>query len=189
MENIEDIFKNSGGCFEGHTVFKNGFHGNGWFEKGFIIRNPILLDQLTRAQADLIKMSFPNTDLLVGPVYSGALLATHVAKHLNLELTITLGKGDEITFHHMYVPAPPRKVVVIEDMIFTGTDVKANVRFLKNKGFDVEGVCVLVNRQPETIEGVKVISVLEKPLFEYYESDKCPLCEKGVEIKYDGVRE
>lgn len=189
MDSFLELLKQSGGFFEGHTVFKNGFHGNGWIEKGFIIRKPRVLDMVTRYQAEIVARNFPESELIVGPIVNGSIIASFVAKHLDKEFAITVGNDAGVEFHRMYVPKPPKKVVLIEDLIFTGHDIAANVRFLKEKGFGVEGVVVWINRQEDNIDGVKIISLLDKPPFEFYEAKDCPLCLSNTPVKYSDIRE
>ncbi|EKD99611.1 MAG: hypothetical protein ACD_22C00222G0002 [uncultured bacterium] len=189
INNFEKLLTQSGGLFEGHTVFKNGYHGDGWVEKGFIIRKPRILDLVTILQAEMIAKSFPDVDLIVGPIVNGSIVASFVAKHLGKEFAITVGKNEEIEFHRMYIPKPPKKVVLVEDLIFTGTDVKANIDFLRYKGFEVLGVSVWINRLKGEINKTKVISLLEQPPFDLYKPEECLLCIKHAPVMYNDIRE
>jgi orotate phosphoribosyltransferase len=149
---------------------------------------PKRLDEMTKAQAELVKQYAPDVELLIGPEINGSIIASHVGRHLDKPFTITQGKGEEIKYHRMYEVPEGTKVVLIEDLVFTGTDVGANVRFLKNKGMDVQGVFVWINRQQDEFNGVKVYSLL-KPPFEFYKSEDCPLCKENVPFKYENIRE
>lgn len=190
MDNLEfiEILKTSGGLMSGHTSFKNGLHGNGWIEKGFIIRKPKVLDRVTHLQAEMVRDSFPEVDLLIGPIVNGSIVASFVAKHLEKEFAITVGKGPEIEFHRMHIPEKGRRVVLIEDLVFTGTDVKDNIKFLTEYGLFVQGVAVWINRQSSNLGGVQVVSLTDSP-FEFYPQTECPLCKNGDPVLYSGVRE
>lgn len=188
MGNLTDLFKNSGGWNEGHTVFKNGFHGNGWIEKGFVIRFPKLLEEVTKEQAELVKEHAPETELIIGPEVNGAIIASHVSRYVDKPFTFTTGKNEEVQFHRMYDPPVGTKVVVIEDLVFNGTDILANIKFLKNKGMEVLGAFVWINRQKYEFDGVKVYRLIEPP-FQYYTKEDCPLCKSGVSVKYENIRE
>jgi orotate phosphoribosyltransferase len=188
MDTLTEIFKTSGGWNEGHTSFKNGFHGNGWIEKWFVIRFPKLLEEATKAQAKLVKKYAPDVELLIGPEINGSIIASHIGRHLDKTFTITKGKGAEIEFHRMYNPPVGTKVVVIDDLSFSGTDIESNVKFLKDKGMEVLGVFIWINRQKDEFDGVKVYSLI-KPPFEYYTKEECPLCKSGIPVKYENIRE
>jgi len=183
----EEIFQVSGGVFPGHTQFYNGWHGNGWIEKGFIIRYPNLLDEMSKRQSAAIMKTFPETNLVVGAAHNGSIIAGFTARHLNLLFAHTHGKGQEIKFHRAYVPTQPFNICLVEDLVFSGTDVADHIKFFNNGGHRPTGVCVWVNRREDNIDGVKVISLFQHP-FEIYKQD-CPLCAEGVPIKYQNIRE
>ncbi len=188
MNDLAELFKNSGGWMEGHTSFKNGFHGNGWFEKGFIMRNPKLLTIISETQANMIKQHSPDVDYLVGPAICGSILATHIDKYFNKGFVMTTGKGEELIFDRMFIPQKGSKLVITDDLVSSGADIASNVAFLKSKGMEVLGIFVWINRQQDEFDGVKVYSLIEPP-FQYYTAENCPLCKSGVPIKYENVRE
>jgi orotate phosphoribosyltransferase len=115
-------------------------------------------------------------------------VGSQVAMHLDCEFAVTLGKGEEILFHRRYSPNIDQPVCFVEDIIFSGTDVEANIKFLKQIGFKDIYICCWMNRREEIINGVKVYSLIEN-IFEKYETQSCPLCQNQEEIMYDGVRE
>lgn len=188
MDTVLEIFKNSGGWMDGHTEFKNGYHGNGWIEKGFIIRKPRLLDAITKFQAEQVRKEFPDVELIVGPVTCGVIVASYVSRHLDQEYMITLGKGDEVEFHRMFTPRIGTKIVLVEDLLFTGVDVISNLKYLKQQQMEVMGVSVWINRRENLLEGTRVISLIEPP-FQTFLSTKCPLCECGEELIHRNIRE
>lgn len=188
MENIEKILKDTGAWHDGHTEFRNGFHGNGWLQKDAIVRNPNYLDQVSKLQADLILQEFPGVDSVFGPVTGGAIIASFVAKHLGKEIGVILGKQDPIIFHGMKTPKKGEKVVVVEDIVSSGTDMGRFIKFLKQSKADVLGISVWMNRKGPQIEGVKIISLVES-VFKTYSKEECPLCVSGVKIKYKDIRE
>ena len=187
-KSTEEIFKISGGWNEGHTEFKNGWHGNGWFEKGFVIRYPNLLDEITRRQAIKLKENFANIDVLVGAAQNGSIVASYVAKHLNIRFAITVGKGEEILFHRSFKPEAGLRVCLVDDLIFSGTDTKDHIKFFEKQGLDLVGVSVWVSRQGHEVGGVNVVSLIESK-FNQYQSDTCPLCQQAIPIEFRSIRE
>ena len=184
----EEIFKISGALLEGHTEFYNGKHGNGWIEKGFIIRHPNLLEELSRRQAEQIKKFYPNTNFIVGTAYNGTVVASYVARHLNTLFAHTYGKGQDISFHRMFKPPKGLNLCFVEDLIFSGTDVSDHINFFKNYSLNIQGVSVWVNRQKDIIQETKITSLINTP-FRFYEKETCPLCQKKVPIRYLNSRE
>ena len=184
----EDIFKISGCLMEGHTEFYNVWHGNGWIDKGQIIRYPNLLQEITRRQSTQIKENFYRTNLIVGAAFNGSIIAIHVARYLNTLFAHTCGKGEDINFQKMFKPPKGLNVCFVEDIIFSGTDVSDHIKFFKNYGLNVEGISVWVNRQKDNFNGVKITSLI-KPPFEYYLKENCPLCKNNIPILFSNIRE
>lgn len=187
--NLLDILQNAGGWYEGHTSFKNGFHGNGWIEKGFVVKKPKLLELFILEQAKQISNRYPSAELLVGPAVNGAIIASHLLRILNLEFAITYGKGQEIEFHRINIPKKELKVVLIEDLVFTGKDIRDNIEFLKKYGLDVLGVSTWVNRADDLEKDFEVAKLIEVPPFEKYNQTNCPMCKSNQPVKFSNIRE
>jgi orotate phosphoribosyltransferase len=181
-------FRQNGGWFSGHTAFRNGSHGDGWLEKGAIIRDVSVLDSIAHRQAEGIRSHFPEVELLLGSGECGSIVAAAVARHLSLPLAITVEEGKSLFFHRMHVPAAGQRAVLVDDLIFSGTDVRRHVDLLGTKGIEFLGVSVWVNRQSERIDGVPVHSLMAPPFSVFPEAD-CPLCRMGIPLAFTEVRE
>ncbi|HLE49213.1 MAG TPA: phosphoribosyltransferase family protein [Patescibacteria group bacterium] len=186
--NTKEIFIKAGAFHKGHVEFKNGMHGDGWLQKDLVVKNPIFLDDVAKLQAEKILESYPNVDLLMGPITGGAIIASHVAKYIHKEFGVILGKQDPVLFHDMNIPTPGDKVVIVEDIISSGTDMKRYLNFFKEKNVEVVGVSTWLNRQENIFNGVKVISLLGNN-FNLFPKEECPFCAKGEKIEFVNVRE
>ncbi len=185
---LEQVLKNSNALHIGHTEFKNGKHGNGWLQKDLIVRNPIFLDEMAKLQADNILKSYPEVSMLLGPVTGGAIVVSHVAKYIGKEFGVILGKQDPVIFHDMNIPIKDDKVVIVEDIISSGTDMGRYINFLKKESINILGVSVWLNRQTDRISEIEVVSLLKNP-FKTYEKDTCPLCAGDEKILFKNIRE
>ena len=185
---FKELLEKTGCIKRGHTSFYNGLHGNGWVDISAVMKFPAILEKITKLQSELIKEKLPGLNLIISPAVSGSIVGSQVAMHLNIEFAVTLGKGQDVIFHRRYNPSSEQSVCFVEDIIFSGTDVEANIEFLKNKGFKDIYVCCWMNRREEIINDVRVFSLIEN-MFDKYNVDSCPLCINGEVIKYNGVRE
>ena len=182
-----DRLRDLGGVRAGHTVFRNGFHGDGWLEKGVLIRRPDLLDEVARRQAESVRAHFPQTDVLVGASQCGAVLTGFVARHLGAQFAFTSSVG-ELAFHRMFVPEAGRKAVFVDDLICSGADLRAHAAFLRAASMTPLGASCWVNRQAGEVAGVRVVPLMPAP-FHLYMPGACPLCREGVPVQYQNVRE
>jgi orotate phosphoribosyltransferase len=172
----------------GHTAFRNGDHSDGWIEKGSLFRHPSRMTPIAQLQAAQIQAAFPETELIVGASQCGAIIAATVAALLGCDLALTVASGTELSFHRMHIPAQGQRTVLVDDLICSGTDVRAHVAFFQECGLALLGVSAWINRQPEQIAGVQVLSLLAPP-FQTYPAHACPLCQAGLPIVYTHVRE
>lgn len=184
----QEIFTAKDCLKKGHTTFLNGQHGDGWLDISSLLRFPINLTQIVKLQAELIKRDLPQVTLIVSPAISGSIIGSHVAKEMGCEFAVNHGKGDDIIWHRRYNPATNQPVCIVEDIISSGTDFEANIKFLQKCGFTEIYGCCWMNRREDDINGVRVISLFENPFKKYAEED-CPFCKHNDPVIFEGVRE
>lgn len=187
-QQIKTILQERQGWFDGHTRFRSGKHSNGWIEKGCIIRHPSSLNLITKLQASQIFNHFPDAQLLIGAPLCGAIVAGHVARHLDLDLAVTIRQTNGLWFHRMNIPVQGTRAVLVEDMICTGSDVSEHIQFFNEFGIELLGVSTWINRQLNYIAGCLVTSLIPAP-FENYSEMNCPMCQSNIPIQYDNIRE
>jgi orotate phosphoribosyltransferase len=181
-------FEDTQGWMIGHTAFKNGWHGDGWLEKGVLVRDPARLYTLLKHQANAIKKHFPQTELIVGIPACGAVVASFVAAHLELPLALTIPVQENLEFHRMHVPPPGLKAVIVDDLIFSGSDARAHLRFLSDHGLEVLGISAWVSRVGTELDGVPLATLMPAP-FQTFSAANCPLCLKAETIRWQDIRE
>jgi len=86
-------------------------------------------------------------------------------------------------------PNPPKKIVFIEDVIFTGESTIYNLQFLKSKGFEILGTSSWINRQNKDLENTKILTLENVAPFDFYPAETCPLCKVRESIMYSDIRE
>lgn len=185
---LTSLFQQNRGWFAGHTAFRNGMHGDGWLEKGAIIRDVSLLDSFAERQAAAIRTRFPETDLIICTGECGAIVAAAVARCLGYPIAVTISEGEQLYFHRMHIPASDQRAILVDDLIFSGTEVRRHVDFLQQTGIELLGVSAWVNRQSDHIAGVPVHSLMPPP-FSLFSITDCPLCQHKVPLAFTEIRE
>ncbi|WP_424952276.1 orotate phosphoribosyltransferase [Deinococcus sp.] len=183
---LASVLTNQSAMVAGHTALRNGLHSDGWTEKGAIIRAPALLSQVTRAQAEQVRQVLTGLTLVVGASYCGAVVASFVAQHLGLPVAFVNGDGGSMQFHRMHRPTSGQGVLIADDLICTGQDVKAIAAFLRAAGHTVLGVSAWLSRV--RLPSENVLTLAPAP-FESFNADTCPLCARGVPFAYTDIRE
>ncbi|MFB9991586.1 orotate phosphoribosyltransferase [Deinococcus oregonensis] len=138
---------------------------------------------MASAQARHISAAFPEATLLVGAPACGAVLASFVARHLQLPVAYVL-TDDPLRWHRMHVPLAGQRAVYVDDLICTGEGAHEVVQFLNQDGHHVLGISCWVSRVP-----LESLITLEPPPFQTYAVGECPLCRAGQPLTYSGVRE
>jgi orotate phosphoribosyltransferase len=183
-----NLFQEHQGWLVGHTQFRNGDHSDGWIEKGCLVRHPSRLELITQLQATQIATHFPDAQLLIGAAQCGAIIASSVARALDLDLALTAQQSDGLSFHRMHIPMRGSIAVLVEDLICSGTDVRTHIAFFEQFGIELLGVSAWINRQPNQISGYPVVSLLPAP-FQTYRAADCPFCQQGIPVHYTSIRE
>jgi orotate phosphoribosyltransferase len=185
---FEPLLREHGGWFAGHTRFRSGEHGNGWLEKGALLRSPHLLRPLLDVQARAVRDAFPMAELIVGAPTCGAVVAAFVAETLGLPLALTMPQASGLSFHRMHLPERGLKVVFVDDLIFSGRDARAHLAFFAAWGLEPVGVSAWISRVSSGALGVP-LSVLMPAPFVTFEARGCPLCAVGDPVLWQDVRE
>lgn len=173
---------------EGHTVFRNGLHASGWLEKGEVVRDPMQLDKVARVQAEQLQAHWPNADLIVGASQCGAVLAAFVARHLALPIAFVNLQDGQMLFHRMNVPVAPQRVVLVDDLISTGSDARQLVAGFRQAGHPVLGLSVWTVRQTAHLPAVPLLTLWPHP-YQTWSAPVCPLCAAGESVRWAEVRE
>jgi len=176
-----------------HFVYESGKHGSVYVDKSAIFTYPTLASLLGAELAELCK--WYTIDVVVGPALGGIVLAQWVSHHLTqLDETevrsvfAEKGDGPETTFalKRGYGDlVRGKRVLVVEDVITTGSSVRKVVNLVRAHGGTVAGVAVLVNRGGVTAADVgdpQLFRVLLDLPLESWPAHECPLCAKGVPV-------
>ena len=186
---LANTLQQLGGLRPGHTAFKNGMHGDGWVEKGALISQPGHLEAILQLQGKQLQSTFPEVEVLVGSAQCGATLATLLAKALGLSVAFTYRDPEEhFHFHRMFVPPKNSRLVLIEDLIFSGRDVRDQARFFAHSELRLLGVSAWMARSTAQTGPLEICSLLPHP-FNSFATTDCPFCQTNQPLVWSDIRE
>jgi len=91
-----------------------------------------------------------------------------------------------VEFHRLIRPGS--KVLVVEDLISSGTTVRLLTELVEGIGGQVVGVGALWRRTKKSeIDGKEIFSLVSRD-FPTYSPESCPLCKRGVPLNQEFVR-
>ncbi|MBI4562553.1 MAG: hypothetical protein HY724_10970, partial [Candidatus Rokubacteria bacterium] len=80
------------------------------------------------------------------------------------------------------------KVLLVEDLVSTGTTLKLLIELVERLGGQVVGIGALWRRTKKADVGGKPVFSLVSRDFPTYPPEACPLCKKGIPLNEEFVR-
>lgn len=189
---VVDILEKTGAVVSGsHFVYVSGKHASTYVNKDYVYPHTAYVSRI----AELIAEKYKNSpiEIVVGPSIGGIILSQWVAHHLSRlkgkeVLSIYTEKQpdkDQIFTRGYDAYVRGRNVLVVEDVVTTGSSIKKVINSVQENSGRVLAACAIVNKDPMNINP----SFLGVP-FDYlaimgmdvYEAKDCPLCEQNIPI-------
>ncbi|HOH28759.1 MAG TPA: orotate phosphoribosyltransferase [Candidatus Hydrogenedentes bacterium] len=144
-DEVIQAFRDAGALLEGHFIYTSGRHGRHFLQAARVMQYPKYTEAFGRALA--ANFQDAKIDLVVGPATGGITLAYETARHLNCRAAYTEKDGESgMALKRGFALKPGERVLVVEDIITTGGSVAKSVAHLRERGADVAGISVLIDR-------------------------------------------
>ena len=185
-QEIEDIFRTTGAMLTGHFKLTSGLHSDRYFQCAMVLQHPNRTESLCSELAR--KFAGENISLVVGPAVGGIIVSYEVGRALGARSLFTERENGVMTLRRGFTIEKGEKVLVVEDVITTGGSVRETIEAVREKGGEVAGVGVLVDRSNGAVNfGVKTEALLTTEVITY-QPDVCPLCRQGQPAIKPGSR-
>jgi orotate phosphoribosyltransferase len=144
QEEVIQTFRDAGALLEGHFIYTSGRHGSQFLQASRVLQYPEHTEKLCKAMADHFKDD--RIELVVGPATGGIILAYATARHLQSRAAFTEKSGEFMAIKRGIHVKPGTRVLVVEDIVTTGGSVHKTIAHLIERGAEVVGVSVLIDR-------------------------------------------
>ena len=179
-DEIMQIFKDAGAILEGHFLLTSGLHSPVYWEKFRILQYPRYTEKLCHLIAEHFKGE--KVEVVAGPTTGGIILAHEVARQLGVRSIFAEKEGTARVFRRGFTISPGERVLVVDDILTTGSSVLEVVDAVREVGGAVVGIGVMVDCSEKTRKfGVPFFSCLRAATVTYV-PDKCPLCAEGIPL-------
>lgn len=174
-------FESAGAFLSGHFVYTSGRHGADYLEKFRILEDPKATTELAAMIAERFRPVQP--ELVAGPTTGGIILAYEVARQLGVDAVYAeRGEPGGRVLRRGFEIQPHTRVLVVDDVVTTGTSVAETQACVVNAGGVVIGVGVLADRTAgRAATDVPFFACLTVD-FPSYPPDACPLCAAGIPV-------
>lgn len=189
QEEVLRIFRDAGAYLDGHFLLTSGRHSGAYVEKFQVLQHPRHCAALCAAMA--ADFSDLKPSVVVGPAVGGILLAYETARALGVRGIFLEREEGKLTLRRGFEISPQDRVLVVEDVVTTGTSVFEVLEALKKEKDEgrIVGVGFLVDRSAGKadfkVPRQKALMSLDLPT---WEPADCPLCRKGLPLTKRGSR-
>ena len=185
INNVEEIFHQSGTILKGHFLLTSGLHSPVYWEKFRVLQYPNYTEQLCRLIVDHFRSQ--KIQLVAGPTTGGIILAFETARQLGVRgIFAEKGSTGERSFWRDFNISPGAQVLIVDDILTTGSSIREVMAAVNRQGGIVIGIGVLVNRSEQEVEfGVSFFSCYRSATLTYPPQD-CPLCAANIPLVKPG---
>jgi orotate phosphoribosyltransferase len=175
---ILEIFRETKVLREGHFRLTSGKHSRKYMQCAQVLQYPKFTERLCEDLARRFKGQ--EIHAVVAPAIGGIIVAYEVAKVLGVRALFTEREDGKMTFRRGFELEEDENVLVVEDVITTGGSVFEVIEAVKERGANVCGVGVLVDRSCGKVHfGVKK-EVLISVEIESWEAEELSAMEERV---------
>jgi len=188
-EEVMKKFEQTGAIQKGHFKLTSGVHSDTYIQCAQVMQYPGFMHNLCSELGR--KFRGEDIDVIIGPAIGGIIISHVMAQVLGpwVRAIFTERENGKMTLRRSFEIKKDEKVLVVEDVTTTGGSVREVIDIAKERGGQVVGVGVLIDRSGGRIDfGVKMKSLLTLDI-KSYQPEGCPLCKKGIPVVKPGSRE
>jgi len=180
----ERILLESGAVQEGHFLLTSGRHSPVYVEKFNVLQRPHYAEQLCKMIADHFRHQ--NIEVVAAPAVGGIIIAYEVARQLGVRSIFAEREEGKRAFRRGFTLRPEERVLVVEDVITTGGSVAEVLFAVRERGAQVVGVGVLVDRSIAPVDFGAPLFSCHRLSLPTYAPEECPLCAKRLPMTKPG---
>jgi orotate phosphoribosyltransferase len=194
QDEVVALMRETGAIRDGHFEYPSGLHSNEYLQVPLAMRHyqhqrllAVGLSRLLRANPE-IRAIVPELSIVV-PATAGLPVAFGVCEALRAKQIYwaeAQGEDRMLRFRQYVKPAPGEQVVLVDDILRTGTKLGALKTMLESEGATVVGLAVVVYQPtPDTHDfGSLPFYYLAKLEASYYaDASHCELCKRGEALE------
>jgi orotate phosphoribosyltransferase len=194
QEEVVRVLRDTGALRDGHFEYPSGLHSNEYLQVPLAMRYyqhartlSVGLSRLLRANTE-IRAIIPELSI-VAPATAGLPVAYGVCEALRAKQVYWAERDDEnrpMRFRQYLEQHPGEQVVLVDDILRSGSKLSEMKTLLESRGATVVGVAVIIYQPtPDTRNfGSLPLYYLAKLDARYYaDAAHCDLCRRGVKLE------
>jgi orotate phosphoribosyltransferase len=194
QDDVVKLLREAGALRDGHFEYPSGLHANEYLSVPLAMRHyqnartlSVGLSRKVRANTELRTM-IPELSI-VAPATAGLPVAYTLCEALRAHQVYWAEgsrEGDQMRFRPYHHTAKGEKVLLVDDILRTGTKLKELRNLVESNGADVVGLAVVIYQPtPETPDFSPLpFYYLAKLDASYYaDTGSCEMCRKGIPVE------
>lgn len=194
QEEVVALLRESGALRDGHFEYPNGLHSNEYLQVPLALRHyqfqrllSVGIGRLLRANPE-IRAIIPELSI-VAPATAGLPVAYGVCESIRArQVYWAEGQqdGGPLRFRQYLNPDPGEQVLLVDDILRTGSKLSELKRLLDNAGAKVVGLAVIVYQPtPNTMDfgGLPLYYLAKLEASYYADAAHCELCKRGDPVE------
>ncbi len=179
MNDVMQLFKQSGAVLNGHFVLTSGLHSDTYMQCAKLFEHGKIAEELCAAAAEKVKKY--NADVVVSPAVGAIIFGYELSKQLDIpNMFAEREKDGNFALRRGFELKAGARVVIAENVVTTGGSVKEVIELVKRLGGEVVAVVEVVDRSGGKVDfGVPNESLLTIDV-KTYDKDECPMCKAGT---------
>jgi orotate phosphoribosyltransferase len=181
-EEARELFERSGAMLSGHFRLSSGRHSDRYVEKSRVLERP----EVAMALAGEMASWYPRIDVVVAPAVGAVALGFAVALAAGARSLFTEREEGRMRLRRGFVVGPGERVLVVEDVVTTGTSAREVYELVGETRAERLGVAALIDRSTEPV-GFPLRAILRVQATTWDPVD-CPMCLRGDPVEAPGSR-
>jgi orotate phosphoribosyltransferase len=145
MQDILDLFKQTGALLHGHFVLRSGLHSREFFQCALLLQDAPIAARVCGMLAD--KLRTYDAEAVISPAVGGIIVGQEVARHLGNRHIFAEKDGDGgLVLRRGFVIHPGQRFVVAEDVVTRGGRVQETIQIVRDHGGIVVAAGSIVDR-------------------------------------------
>jgi orotate phosphoribosyltransferase len=185
-DSVLDRFRQSGALLEGHFRLTSGLHSPGYLQCALVLQHPVQAAAYGMEIAEQVRGL--GAQVVLSPALGGIVIGQEVGRALGVRAIFAERQDGKLMLRRGFALAPGEKVLVVEDVVTTGTSTRETIEVARAAGAQVIGAASIIDRSGGQ-QGLDVpyhaLATLSVPT---YQPESCPLCAAGQPVVKPGSR-
>jgi len=179
MNQVLDLFRQTGALLNGHFVLRSGLHSREFFQCALLLQDAAIAAQVCGWLAD--KLAPYTATTVVSPAVGGIIVGQEVARHLGKRHIFVEKDGTGGLVLRRFTITPGEKFIVAEDVVTRGGRVQETIKIIQDHGGVVVAAGSIVDRSGGNLPdfGCPFVSLVQMNV-ETFAADNIPADLEGI---------